>query len=251
LENESIPNLKIMEVETGLTKTTFKNIISVHKWTSDSKSLIGFHVTGKDKDNSLYSGEIGKLRIEDGSINPFIYIKSNDEVWLDMSSSGNDIFFTAQEADINKIKRDDEKVVTTSPHKLYKYSFNKKDPLRIISPSADIVCCCPNSKNLAIVRTRQDGMGVGYELVLMDMDGNNEKILTKEIDLKTTDISSKSMFVPVWVNDEEILYWKYALTLAPGGNSLITRSIKLNGEKVQSDRNIQNLVEKYIYEAIK
>lgn len=245
LEKESLPKLIIIDSSNGKIKNELKNISFIHKWVQDSKSVIAFHITKKDKETGSFSGEISQFKIDDGSITPLVYVKSV-EPWLDASLSGNNIFFTAQVAEVNKAKRDEEKTTKETTHKLYRFTLNKKDSLKLITSPASLVFVSPNSKNIMISRQAQDGA----ELVLMDQDGNGERMLTQEIATASTEMGGGKI-LPVWLNDQEIMYWRYFTILSPDGKALTTCTIKLDGLNTLKSQRVQNLIEKYISEAKK
>lgn len=238
LEKESTPKLTIIDGNSGKVKCSIPHISFMHKWTPDGQSVIVFHITSKDKETGNFCGEIAKLKIGDGSLTPLAYVEST-ESWLDVSPSGEYIYFTAQIAGESEKKKNDEDKWTP---KLFVFSFNnEKKGLKKLAKPASFISVSPNSEQLLIIRDGKDGS----ELVVLGKDGEDEVIVARGIATQSNEMG-EGRIIPAWLNNEEILFWKYTTVLAPGGKSLMAYTAKANGTKIKK---INSILEKCVNEA--
>ena len=87
----------------------------------------------------------------------------------------------------------------------------------------------------------------GTDLVVCDANGGNEKIITNDAAIATADMSGGKI-LPLWLNNDEILYWRHITVLAPGGKSLTAYVGKADGSKTTK---IQNIIDQAVIQAEK
>jgi Tol biopolymer transport system component len=221
LKNESMPRLKILDAETGKEKWSVNQISFIHRWLPDSKSLAVFHASKKDKDTGIFSGEIALVDAEKGNLTTCALAQSL-ESWLDVTPDGKDIYFTSQSAALDKESL--KSAVKESKNKLYRIVLGKK-PLEELSP-ASMVSVSPDGKKLLFFRQQEEGT----EFVVADREGDKEKVIARNISLTSSEMAGGKI-LPVWLNNEEIMYWRYVTVLAPDGKALFASIAKIDGTK--------------------
>ncbi len=238
LKGESLPRLKILDAETGKEKWALDQISFIHRWLPDSKAIAVFHISKKDKNSGVFSGEISLVDAEKGTPTPLAFAQSL-ESWLDASPDGKDIYFTSQSAALKKeTLKDAEK---EGKNKLYRLSIEKKsiDEIGV----ASTVTVSPDGRKIQFLRKQEEGT----ELVVTDRQGENEKVVARSISLSSSEMGGGKI-LPAWLNNDEIIYWRYITVLAPDGKALYANIVKADGTKTTR---AQNFIEDAIMKSSK
>ncbi|GEM_PF-2483566 len=240
LKGEQLPRLTVLDTKSGKMKWQVPNIFFIHRWMPDSANIVVFHILRKDKESGTYEGEIARLRLSDGKLYP-IACTTGNESWLDVSPNGESVYFTAQTASLSR-----ETLKTAekdSQNRLFRFSLKDgKTDLNDIG-RATVFFASPDSKKLMLARQGE----TGTDLVVCDANGGNEKIIASDPAISTTDMSGGKI-LPQWLNNDEILYWRYITVLAPGGKSLTAFVGKADGSKT---KNIQSVIDQAVMRAEK
>jgi Tol biopolymer transport system component len=240
LKGEQLPRLTVVDAKTGKVKWQVPNIFFIHRWMPDSTSIIVFHILKKDKDSGSYGGEIARLRISDGKLYPIAYTTGH-ESWLDVSPNGEAIYFTAQTAALSK---DGLKMAEKdSKNKLFRLALCGEKATLKESGTASIFFVSPDSRKLLLARQGDEGT----ELVVCDAGGDSEKVIARDPAITTSEMSGGKI-LPLWLNNDEIMYWRYITVLAPDGKSLIAFLGKADGSKTTK---IQNTIDQAVIQADK
>jgi len=240
LKGEQLPRLTVLDAETGKVKWRVPNIFFVHRWMPDSKSIAVFHILKKDKETGFYEGEIARLQISDGKLHPIAYTTAS-ESWLDVSSNGESIYFSALNASISR-----EALKTAGKenrNRLFRLSLKGEKAALSDIGTATVFFASPDSKRLMLARQGDKGT----ELIVCDASGGNEKVITSDAAIATTDMSGGKI-LPLWLNNDEIMYWRSITVLAPGGKSLTAFVGKADGSKTTR---IQNTIDQAVIQAEK
>lgn len=234
LEKESLPQLTIIDARTGEVKQKLENIFFIHRWMPDSKQVAILHLIGKEAESGAFTGEIALFGVNDGALTSLAKVKST-ESWLDVAPSGKAIYFTADSAG-------DKEEGEAQTSRLF--CFFPGDPARkpkSIAASVGSVAVSPDSGHLLISKKGDSGT----ELLVCDENGANEKVIASGIAEAAADMGGGKI-IPVWLNNEEILYWKYVTVLSPGGKSLKAYTVRRDGTMTA---NIQNRMEEMVIKA--
>lgn len=240
LKDQQLPRLTVLDAKTGKVKWQVPNIFFIHRWMPDSKYIVVFHILRKDKETGTYGGEIARLSLSDGKLYPIAFTTGN-ESWLDVSSNGESIYFTALTASISREAL--KKAEKDSQSRLFRLSLKgEKTTLNDIG-TATVFFASPDSKKLMLARQGD----TGTDLVVCDANGGNEKIITNDAAIATADMSGGKI-LPLWLNNDEIMYWRHITVLAPGGKSLTAYVGKADGSKTTK---IQNTIDQAVIQAEK
>lgn len=239
IEKEALPGLSIFDAESGKVLCSVKNISLSHRWMADDKSLILFHILKKDKDTGNFLGDIARLNVSDGSLTPLVHVESN-ESWVDVPSSGECVFFNARDARLDEKKKESQE---DTSQKLYCYNFDTRK-LTEIAKGVAYLSISPDSKHVLLVRDGEEGVS---ELVTIDPSGEGETVLARDIACQSSDMGGGKI-LPAWLDNSEVLYWKYVTILSPGGKSLTAYTGNL---KTQKTTKIHPALEKCISQAKK
>jgi len=240
LKGEQLPCLTVLDVKTGKVRWQVQNTFFIHRWMPDSKSIIVYHILKKDKESGIYTGEIASLQLSDGKLRPMVSTMGFDS-WLDVSPSAESVYFTAHTASLSKeaLKVPDK----NASGRLFRLVMKGgKTELRDIGTAA-IFFTSPDSKRLLIARQTDEGT----RLVVCDENGDKEKLITQNPAINTAEMSSGKI-LPLWLNNDEIMFWRYVTVLAPDGKSLTAFIAKADGSKVT---NVQWSIEQAIIQASK
>jgi len=238
LKGESLPKLKVLDAETGKEKWSQDQISFIHRWLPDSKGIAVFHISRKDKDSGIFSGEIALIDAEKGTSTTMALAQSL-ESWLDVSPDGRDLYFTSQSASLKKETLKDAQ--KEGKNKLYRFSIEKKSLDEI--GAATTIAVSPDGKKLQFIRKQEDGA----DLIVTDRQGDNEKVVARAISLSSSEMAGGKI-LPAWLNNDEIIYWRYVTVLAPDGKALYANITRVDGSKTTR---AQNLIEEAVTKAQK
>lgn len=98
--DENMPELILVDVAAGTQKavTAAPAVAVIHRWFPDSKSLLLFQITGKDKKTGQYTGMLSKLDVASGTLKPLAAAMGSKDVFFDLSPDGRTVLFTASAA---------------------------------------------------------------------------------------------------------------------------------------------------------
>jgi Tol biopolymer transport system component len=241
LKEEQLPRLTVLDAKTGAVKWQVPNIFFIHRWMPDSSSIVVFHILKKDKDTGAYTGEIARLRLSDGKLYPLAFTTGH-ESWLDVARNGEAIFFTAQSASLSK---DELKMAEKdSKSTLFRLSLKGDKAALKEMGTATVFFGSPDSKKLLLARQNDEG---GTDLVVCDSHGDNEKLVAREASVASTEMSGGKI-LPLWLNNDEIMFWRYVTVLAPDGKALIAYTAKADGSKTTM---VQNVIDQAVLKAEK
>lgn len=231
-----LPDLVIIDPETGVSQTLTTNVSFRHAWAKDSKSIIVFHVLEKDEESGFYKGEIAQIDINNRKMTTIAKV-CGEEAFLDISPDGNFLIF-----DSKAVFKKDGKITIPEKDAVSKlYRLNIKDgSFKVISE---------NETFLALYSPKGDKIVQICEvtppdksLVVADNNGGNVKVIDSTVITETESVGGGTI-VPAWLDNDNIIYWNYITILAPSGNSLTTFKAKSDGSKIE---NIQPLLERII-----
>lgn len=92
---ESLPEIYVINVEDASNRLLVSNVGSIHRWLPNSKSLLVFEITAKDKQQSNYSGSLSIVDIASGKKKAAASAFGSKDFFLDISPDGKKAFFTA------------------------------------------------------------------------------------------------------------------------------------------------------------
>lgn len=92
---EQLPEIYLISSEDGSSRLLLSNVGSFHRWLPDSKSLLVFSISGKDKEKSQYSGSLAVVDAATGKKKAVVDALGGKDFFLSLSPNGHKAFFTA------------------------------------------------------------------------------------------------------------------------------------------------------------
>ena len=95
---ENLPELLLLDAASGEKKTLASNVSTIHRWFPDSKHVLAFQISAKDKETSQYTGKLVKVATATGKAQPLAEVLGERKVFFDLSPDGTRALFTAIKA---------------------------------------------------------------------------------------------------------------------------------------------------------
>ncbi|MCE5325790.1 MAG: hypothetical protein LLG01_05195 [Planctomycetaceae bacterium] len=92
---KKMPELLVVSAADGTTKTLLSDVAAMHRWTSDSKSILAVHVTAREKDSDQYAGKLVTVDPATGKTTDVASVLAGDKIFIDVSPDGGKVLLAA------------------------------------------------------------------------------------------------------------------------------------------------------------
>ncbi|MBI2264846.1 MAG: hypothetical protein HYU64_06690 [Armatimonadetes bacterium] len=229
-QGENLSQLALLDPAAPEPKVVAKKIASLFCWLPDGKALMAFQAKKKDPKSGLRLGSIVIIETSTGKTAPLADVSAQD-VSLDITPGATGLFFTSRSAALPGGKL--PPASTTSSDSLFSLALKEtKNPLRNMG-NCDLVVVSPKGEHLLVVRPT--GTGGDKQLAVLDRDGKEGAVISEKVAFSSSEMGGGKI-LPVWLDAERILFFKYQVTVGPDGKALDVFTAKFDGSEVKNMR---------------
>ena len=234
--DENLPELILVDPAKGTRKTLISGVSTIHRWFPDSKHVLTFQISGKEKEgaqNTQYSGKLVQLDAETGDVKPLALVLGGKMVFFDLSPDGTKVLFTAIKA-----AKLGEKIPTRSEDEPRLYELNIADGgVRALKGGVAFAIYSPKgTKVLVGSKSEQEGM---LQLAVGDAALAQAETVATDAAKSTGGTDSREIY-PSWLDDDTILYLRLYAAYGTAGRNLQLFAVSADGKK---RRNLQPAVD--------
>lgn len=227
--DENMPELILVDPASGTRKKLASNVSTILRWFPDSKHVLTFQSTAKDKEKSQYSGQLVKLDVTSGKAAPLASVLGERKVFFDLSPDGTKALFTAIKA-----AKAGQKVPGKSDDDPQLYELTVADgTVRAVTKEAAYAIYSPKgTKVLVGSRSASDG-----KIKLSVGPASLAKTVTVADDAaKSAGTGDARDIYPGWIDDDTVHYLALRAVYGTAGQNLQLRAVGADGK---SGRNLQ------------
>ncbi len=222
--DQNMPELILISVADGMTKSLANNVAGIHRWMPDSKNVVIFQIESKGQNSNQYAGKLMLLDVTGGEKKALASMAGEQGAFFDVSPDGKAAMVTALKIDAPDAKMP-EKVEGQS--KLFALNMETGQS-KEISQDVGFAIYSPNgSKVLIGASTEKEG---AITLSVATADGSAAKQIVTDAAKQTGGgMGGSATIYPVWQDDDTLLYLcKYAV-YGPDGTNLMLTTVKADG----------------------
>jgi Tol biopolymer transport system component len=221
---ENLPELILINVAEGMTKSLASNVAGIHRWAPDSKNVVIFQIEGKIEKNSQYTGKLMLLNVADGKRNPIAGMVGERGAFFDVAPDGKSAMVTALKVDAADTKFT-EKIEGGS--KLFSLDLATGES-KVVSEDAGYAIYSPKGTRVLIgSSSEKDGV---ITLSVSPADGSSQKQIADDAAKQTGGgMGDSSTIYPSWLDDDTVLYLSKYAVFGTNGTNLMLTGVKADG----------------------
>lgn len=228
--DETLAEVIVVDVAKASPKTLAGNVSKLVRWFPDSKSVLTFQISAKDKETSKYIGQLVRINIADGKGKPLASVLGGKEVFFDLSPDGKRVLFTAS-------------VAVKIGEKLPEKPKNTESKLFQLDVAGGAITQIGKEFRYAIFSPK------GTKVLLGVSDGNDITLKVGQGDLKDlTTIAKKAVksagsgpssadYYPSWLGEDAVIYLATTAVYGTQGKNLSLMSVGTDGKNAKSHQN--------------
>ena len=198
--DQNMPELILVDAATGEKKKLASDVGIIHRWFPDSKSVLALQIASKAKEADQYSGKLVKIDVATGKAEPLASVLGGKKVFLDLSSDGGRVLFTAIKA-----AKAGEKVPSKSDDKPQLHELDIKSGA-VRAAKGKVAYAIYSPKGTKVLVGSQSEKGGTIELAVGD--ASLEKLQTVATDAAKAagGTGGSSDIYPGWLDDDTVHY---------------------------------------------
>jgi Tol biopolymer transport system component len=222
--DQNLPELILINIAEGTTKTLASNVAGIHRWMPDGKSVVIFQIESKGKNTSQYAGKLTLLNVADGQKKALAGMVGEQGAFFDVSPDGTAAMLTAL-----KVDKPDATLPEKVDGKSILFSLNlASGEFRQIGEDVGFAIYSPKGTKVLIgSATEQTG---GIALSVASADGSGMKQVANDAAKQTGGgMGAQATVYPTWLDDDTALYLSKFAVYGTAGTNLMLTTVKADG----------------------
>ncbi|MFA7238380.1 MAG: hypothetical protein WC058_16105 [Phycisphaeraceae bacterium] len=233
--NQNLPEITLVNIADGSAKPLVSNVISLHRWSPDGKSLLVVQLKSKSDKRDIYAGTLQLLNIADGSVKPLANVVGPQGAFFDLSPDGKQAVFTALLAAPSSAKDqpqlpaegDDDNDNQRQATHLFTLDI-AAGKLTQLRDDVKYVRFSPDGKHVLIAADESNGLA---KLEVVDAAFKDSRLIASDAAVSAggggfgpgTDI------YPTFLNNNTILYIAQRAVYGSSGKNMMLTTVSLDG----------------------
>lgn len=229
--NQNLPEIALVNIADGSAKPLVSNVISLHRWSPDSKSLLVVQLKSKSDKHDLYTGTLELLNIADGSVKPLVNVVGPQGAFLDLSPDGKQAVFTSLLAAPASAKDQPNLPGEDDNNEKATHLFTldiPADKLTQLRDDVKYVRFSPDGRHVLIAADESNGLA---KLEVADAAFKDSRLIASDAAVSAggggfgpgTDI------YPTFLNSNTILYIAQRAVYGSSGKNMMLTTVSLDG----------------------
>jgi dipeptidyl aminopeptidase/acylaminoacyl peptidase len=225
--DQNLPELILIDIQAGTSKTIASNIAGIHRWMPDGKSVVIFQIERKSEESSQYAGKLMTLNVETGEAAALASMMGEQGAFFDISPDGKAAMVTALKVAPNDADLPDK---VDGKASLYALNLISGEHNQVTEDAGFAIYSPDGSKVLVGGSDEKDG---AITLSTMLADGSGLKALAEDA-AKSAGSGmgpGQATIYPTWLDNDTVLYLAKHAVYGTAGTNLQLTSIKTDGSE--------------------
>jgi hypothetical protein len=231
IEDQPLPELVLVDPETGATKVLASNVAALFRWLPDSQRVAIVQAVRKAEHEQLLAN-LSLLDVETGVATPVVQVLTGQECHLDLSPDGRIATVCAADVGEAGVELHPEEFPRT---KLFRVNLETKQ-IEKVGPEASYAIFSPDGKSLLVGGRGTDELDA-FTLRTADAE------LTKFVEIATGVYPPPSLAsgaYPGWIDNEQVFYFAERAVYGTQGKAL---TLMLASRDGTNSRCVQPLID--------
>ncbi len=220
---QNLPELHLIDVASGMSKplAPAAPVNMLHRWLPDSSALIAFVIKSQNQENNTYVGELSKIAVADGAIQPLAAVVGEQGVFFDVSPDGRKVMFTAKGAGAVGQEVAAMEEVTLSELDI------ASGAIRAVRPEARFAIYSPKGGRLLLGFAHEQGV---LKLEVADATGANAVEVALDAAGEAGGMGESATIYPAWRDEDTVLYLASRAVYGAAGKNLHLMTVSHDGK---------------------
>lgn len=219
---QNMPELIVLDAETGKQKKLASNVSSLVRWFADSRHVLTFQADSKDKQRDQYTGRLVKMDAASGKASPLAAVLGEKKVFFDPSPDGAKVLFTALKADAAGAKLPGQ---TDDAAQLFELDVAGGKVRAVMKDAIYAIYSPKGTKVLVGVKASGDAL----ELVAADASLAKRTVVARDAAKSVGSTDTRDIYAG-WIDDETVHYLRLVAVYGTVGQNLHLTCVGADGK---------------------
>lgn len=221
--DQNLPELILVDVADGGTKTLASNVSAIHRWMPDGRGIVVFQMESNVGDSDYYAGKLVTIDVATGEQSAVVGMAGEHGAFFDVSPDGTAAMVIAAGIDSADA---DMSGTAEAASKLYAVNMTSGEHREVAADAAFAVYSPDGDKVLIGSAEEQDGM---INLSVAHADGSAMSGIAADAAQQADGGSSEANIYPTWLDDQRVLYLSRHAVYGTAGANLMLTSVNADG----------------------